>query len=174
MARRGISRRIFLASTAATGAVVGGSWLATRKYLESAGKVPNLIPGEPLALTADGKLLDTAFPDPFAGGEYLGYLSFLYEAEQLHDLKPGVRLGKGHNARRIIDPASLLTPQGEIRPPTNSIFGRNIPMSSTPPPDWTIKIHGEVKQSKDVSLKELLPALRSKMPVLIECTDNAA
>ena len=70
MARRGISRRTFLASTAATGAVVGGSWLATRKYLEPSSKQPNLIPGEPLALTADGKLLDTGFPDPFAGGEY--------------------------------------------------------------------------------------------------------
>ncbi len=35
MARRGITRRTFLASTAATGAVVGGSWLATRKYFRA-------------------------------------------------------------------------------------------------------------------------------------------
>ena len=173
MARRGISRRIFLASTAATGAVVGGSWLATRKYLEPSSQQPNLIPGEPLALTADGKLLDTDFPDPFVGGEYLGYLPFLYEAEQLRELKPGVRLGKGHNARRIIDPASLLTPQGRNTPGDEFYIRTEYPDELHAPPDWTIKIHGEVKQSKAVSLKELLPELRSKTPVLIECTDNA-
>ncbi len=173
MARRGISRRTFLASTAATGAVVGGSWLATRKYLEPSGQQPNLIPGEPLALTANGKLLDTEFPDPFAGGEYLGSLPFLYEAEELHELKPGVRIGKGHNARRIIDPASLLTPPGRNTPGDEFYIRTEYPDQLHAPPDWTIKIHGEVTQSKTVSLKELLPELRSKTPVLIECTENA-
>ena len=54
--------------------------LGTGSILES---VSGSHPGEPLALTPAGKLLDTDFPDPFAGGEYLGHLPFLREAEAL-------------------------------------------------------------------------------------------
>jgi DMSO/TMAO reductase YedYZ molybdopterin-dependent catalytic subunit len=173
VARHGITRRGFLGSAAATGAVLGGGWLATRHYLtQPSVQLPDLIPGEPLALTADGKLLDTAYPDPFAGGEYLGHLPFLHEAEEVRGLNPGVRLGKGHNARRIIDPATLLTPQGRLTPGDEFYIRTEYPDQLRAPLDWTIKIHGEVKQSKDVSLKQL-PNDRSKRPVLLECTDNA-
>ena len=82
MTRRGITRRGFLASTVAAGTVVTGGWLASRRYFEES-RLPHLIPGEPLALTPAGKLLDTDFPDPFAGGEFLGYLPFEAEGEHV-------------------------------------------------------------------------------------------
>lgn len=171
MACRGISRRGFLACTAGAGAVVAGGALATRRYLEESGRPPHLIPGEPLALTPNGKLLDTDFPDSFAGGEFLGYLPFGGEAER-NSIVPGERVSQGHNARRIIDPASLLTPEGRKTPADRFYIRTEYPDELQPPPEWTIKIHGEVKQTKDVPLKQLLPAVESKGPVLVECSGN--
>ena len=169
MTRRGITRRGFLASTVAAGTVVTGGWLASRRYFEEA-RIPHLIPGDPLALTPSGKLLDTDFPDPFAGGEFLGYVPFEGEGEQY---LPGTRLSEGHNARRIIDLASLLTPEGRKTPGDRFFIRTEYPDQLHAPPEWTIKIHGEVKQTKDVPLKQLLPSVESKRPVLLECSGNA-
>lgn len=172
MTRRGISRRGFLATTVATGAVVAGGVLATRRYLSDSRSHPEFLPGEPLALSAGGKLLDTDFPDPFAGGEYLGYLPFLREANK-DQLEPGVIAAEGHDARRVIDPASLLTPAGRKTPADQFFIRTEYPDQLRPPPEWTIKIHGEVKETQDVPLKKLLPAVESKGSVLVECSGNA-
>jgi DMSO/TMAO reductase YedYZ molybdopterin-dependent catalytic subunit len=170
--RRGISRRGFLSATAVTGTVAAGGWLAARRYLDQSPSHPDLLPGKPLALTADGKLLDTDFPDPFAGGEYLGYLPFVREGDN-GKLQPGQTVGKGHNARRLIDLASLLTPEGRITPRDEFFIRTEYPDELEAPPEWTVKIHGEVNRPKDVPLPKLLPAIESKGPVLIECSGNS-
>jgi len=175
VSRRGITRRTFLASTTvAAGAAVAGGWLASRGFLgiNENLRLSNLIPGEPLALTPNGKLLDTDFPDPFAGGEFLGYLRFEAEAGP-GAMKPGERSGEGHNARRIIDLASLLQPDGRKTPADRFFIRTEYPDQLQAPPEWTIKLHGEVKQPQEVPLKQLLPAVESKGPVLLECSGNA-
>jgi len=175
VSRRGITRRTFLASTTvAAGAAVAGGWLASRSYFNFSGnrRLENLIPGEPLALTPNGKLLDTDFPDPFAGGEFLGYLRFEAEAGP-GVMKPGARSSEGHNARRVIDLASLLQPAGRRTPADQFFIRTEYPDQLQAPPEWTIKFHGEVKQPQDVPLKKLLPAVESKGSVLLECSGNA-
>ena len=123
-------------------------------------------------MTPDGKLLDTDFPDPFAGGEYLGHLPFSREAES-DPIQPGQRVGKGHNARRIVDLASLLTPEGR-RTPTDLFYIRTeYPDQLQAPAEWTISIEGEVKEPKKIPLKNLLSAVESQGPVLLECSGNA-
>jgi DMSO/TMAO reductase YedYZ molybdopterin-dependent catalytic subunit len=170
--RQGITRRSVLTSAVATGAVVAGGWWATRRYSSKSPTLPGLIPGEPLALTPDGKLLDTSYSDPFAGGEYLGYLPFLQENE-IAAVKPGQRFGKGHNGRRVIDTSSLLTPEGRKTPNDRFYIRTEYPDLLQAPPEWKIKIHGEVKKSKEVPLAELLPVVEQKDPVLVECSGNA-
>jgi DMSO/TMAO reductase YedYZ molybdopterin-dependent catalytic subunit len=161
-----------LASAVATSTVVAGGWWATRRYSDKSPALPGLISGEPLALSPDGKLLDTNHSDPFAGGEYLGYLPFFQENEKAQ-MKPGLRFGKGHNGRRLIDTSSLLTPEGRKTPNDQYYIRTEYPDLLEAPAEWKIKIHGEVKQPKDVSLAELLPAVEQKDPVLVECSGNA-
>ena len=170
MTRRGITRRGFLASTVAAGGVVGGGLLATR-YFQSPPN-PRIVPGQPLALSPNGKLLDTDFTDPFAGGQYLGYLRFEKESDP-HLPEPQNRTGKGHNARRVIDVASLLTPEGRETPNDQFYIRTEYPDELKAPPEWKIKLHGQVKQSKEVLLKDLLPSVENKGPRLLECSENS-
>ncbi len=130
-----------------------------------------LIPyDEPLAL-ASGKLLDTDFPDPFAGGQLIGYVPF--EAEGLSSpLRPGRRSGQGHDARRIIDPASLLMPSTRVTPADDFFIRTAYPDLLRPPEDWTIQIGGEVQKPQALSLKRLDSAVEAKGPVLLECSGN--
>jgi DMSO/TMAO reductase YedYZ molybdopterin-dependent catalytic subunit len=160
-----------LAATAVAGTVAAGGYVGARHFFD-ANSSPDLIPGEPLALTPAGKLLDTDFPDPFAGGEYLGHLPFLEEPEADH-MKPGRLVRKGHNARRIIDLASLLTPEGRRTPASQFYIRTEYPDQLQVPSEWTISIEGEVKQPKSIPLKQLLPAVETKEPVLLECSENA-
>ena len=169
--RRGVTRRGFLAATAAAGAVAAGGYVAARRLFENPSTSPDLIPGEPLALGPGGKLLDTDFPDPFAGGEYLGHLPFLREAES-ESFQPGQRVFSGHNARRVIDLASLLTPEGRRTPADQFYIRTEYPDQLEAPPEWTISIGGGVKQPKNIPLKDLLPAVEPQGPVLLECSGN--
>src|SRR5580698_8643127 len=86
MNRRGISRRSFIASSVAAAGLAGaGYWFWNSEESPSSEQDPNesgIIPSnEPLALV-EGKLLDTDFPDPFAGGQLLGYVPFQLEGRQ--------------------------------------------------------------------------------------------
>jgi DMSO/TMAO reductase YedYZ molybdopterin-dependent catalytic subunit len=160
------------AATVTAGAAVAGGWLASRSYLNESLRLSTLVPGEPLALTPNGTLLDTDYPDPFAGGEFLGSLRFEGEGGS-GNMKLGDRTSEGHNARRIIDPASLLEPDGRRTPADRFFIRTEYPDELKAPPEWTIKIHGEVKQPQEVPLKQLLPHVESKGPVLLECSGNA-
>src|ERR1700691_6548593 len=114
MTRRRLTRSRLVRSTAAAS---GGVWWWQRadESPASTGGPSRLIPCDaPLAL-ASGKLLDTDFPDPFAGGQLLGYLPFELEAME-SPIFPGRRNSEGHNTRRIIDPASLLLPSTRVTP----------------------------------------------------------
>jgi len=181
--RRGITRRSLLASTAlAAGAAAAGVWVWRRNdespdlsggpsNLLPSGGPSNLIPSDkPLAL-ASGKLLDTDFPDPFAGGQLVGYLPFAAEG-QWSGLVSGRRSGKGHNARRIIDPASLLMPQTRVTPAEDFFIRTEYPDLLRPPAEWTIKIGGEVKQPQALPLKKLDALVEPRGPVLLECSGN--
>jgi DMSO/TMAO reductase YedYZ molybdopterin-dependent catalytic subunit len=42
-----------------------------------------------------------------------------------------------------------------------------------PPAEWTIRIHGEVKNPRQLALKELMLAVESRGTVLMECAGNA-
>src|SRR5579872_3694652 len=149
MTRRGISRRTFLASSvAASGVAAAGYWYwsgsggddqSSERPTNSRGIIPS---SEPLALV-NGKLLDTDFPDPFAGGELLGYLPFELEGPA----PPFNRKSDaGHNSRLIIDVASLLMPQSRVTPPDYFFVRTEYPDMLRVPDDWTIKIGGYVKK----------------------------
>jgi DMSO/TMAO reductase YedYZ molybdopterin-dependent catalytic subunit len=172
--RDGATRRGFLVAAAVAGAATAGGYMATRHLFEDSKTAPDLIPGEPLALTPAGKLLDTDFSDPFAGGEYLGHLPFQRESEA-EGFLPGLgrTFGHGHNARRVIDLASLLTPDGRKTPADKYYIRTEYPDQLEEPPEWTIKIEGEVKKPQSIPLKQLLPTVESQGPLLTECSSNA-
>jgi DMSO/TMAO reductase YedYZ molybdopterin-dependent catalytic subunit len=163
-----------LALTAvAAGAATAGVWVwrSDDESTVSSRGPSHLIPSdEPLAL-ASGKLLDTDFSDPFAGGQLIGYLPF--EAEgQWSPLIPGRRSGEGHMARRIIDPASLLMPKTRVTPADDFFIRTEYPDLLRPPDEWTIKIGGEVRKPQVLPLQKLDSLVESKGPVLLECSGN--
>src|SRR5579863_2292398 len=102
MSRPGMSRRKFVVATAAAATAAAAGALAWRHYDDFLGLSQGptrLIPSDaPLALSSSGKLLDTDFPDPFAGGQLLGYFPFELEAID-SPLVPGQKMGEGHNSR---------------------------------------------------------------------------
>jgi DMSO/TMAO reductase YedYZ molybdopterin-dependent catalytic subunit len=174
MTRRGITRRSFLTSTVlATGAAAAGIWWwrAEDESPGSGAAGTGLIPAtEPLAMVSD-KLLDTDFPDPCAGGQLMGYLAFDVEG-QGSPLVPGMRNGQGHNARRIIDPASLLVPSTRVTPAQDFYIRTEYPDLLNPPEEWKIKLGGEVRKPQELPLSKLDSAVERKGPVLLECSGN--
>src|SRR5580698_10554571 len=87
MNRRGISRRSFIASSVAAAGLAGaGYWYWNSDNGQSPEQEPDesgIVPWrEPLALV-NGKLLDTDFPDPFAGGQLRGFIPFQFEEGNL-------------------------------------------------------------------------------------------
>jgi DMSO/TMAO reductase YedYZ molybdopterin-dependent catalytic subunit len=177
-APRGMTRRSFLIAGAATVGGIGAATYAWNRYaqplLESSGTTgQGIIRGEPLALTPSGMLLDTDFPDPCAGGEFLGYLRLHSEEDKF----PGrlyVNSGGGHDARLCIDVASLLTPEGRLTPSDQFFIRTEYPDLLKPQPEWMIKLHGHVKQPRNVPLSSLNDLVEPKGPVLLECSGNAA
>jgi DMSO/TMAO reductase YedYZ molybdopterin-dependent catalytic subunit len=167
--RRGISRRSFLATAAAATGVAGAALAWKGCSSDSAGG-RFVIPSEPLGLSKSGTLLDTDFPDPFAGGQFVGYLPFQGE---LQDLPTGVNSGGGHNARRLIDLASLLTPGQRTTPAERFFIRTEYPDLLVPPQEWIINIHGEVKQQQKLPLSKLESLVEPQGPVLLECSGNA-
>jgi DMSO/TMAO reductase YedYZ molybdopterin-dependent catalytic subunit len=176
-AHRGTTRRSFLIAGAATVGGIGAATYAWNRYaeplLESSGTTgQGLIRGEPLALTPSGMLLDTDFPDPCAGGEFLGYLQLHSEEDKF----PGrlyVNSGGGHDARLCIDVASLLTPEGRVTPSDQFFIRTEYPDLLKPHGEWMIKLHGHVKQPRNVPLSSLHDLVEPKGPVLLECSGNA-
>jgi DMSO/TMAO reductase YedYZ molybdopterin-dependent catalytic subunit len=180
-ANRGMTRRGFLISATATVGGLGAAAYGWNRFVDyelpSASSIrkgrSEVLAGHPLALTSAGKLLDTDYSDPCAGGEFLGYLPFHSKDE---DEFPG-RLGKlshgGHNARLAIDVASFLTPEGRFTPNDDFFVRTEYPDKLNPPADWLIKIHGEVKKPQNVPLKSLLGSVESQGPILLECSGNA-
>lgn len=173
MNRRGITRRTFLASAAVvSSAAAAGVW-AWSRLDQSSGSIAgsHLIPtDEPLALSS-GKLLDTDFPDPFAGGQIVGYLPFELEG-QGSPLVPGQVNGAGHDARRIIDPASLLMARTRITPAADFYIRTEYPDLLHPPEEWKIRLGGEVGKPQALPLAKLDAAVEPKGPVLLECSGN--
>ncbi len=174
MNRRGISRRSFIASSVVAAGLAGaGYWYWNSDDSQSSDQEPNesgIVPSkEPLALV-DGKLLDTDFPDPFAGGQLLGFVPFQLEGEGSSAI--GRKGGQGHNSRRIIDVASLLMPQSRVTPAGNFYIRTEYPDLLNAPDDWKIKISGHAKNPLDLSLAKLDPAIDTKGPVLLECSGN--
>jgi DMSO/TMAO reductase YedYZ molybdopterin-dependent catalytic subunit len=176
MTRRGITRRSLLLSSAAAAsaaAAAGGLWWwqSEDESPGSTGGPSRLIPCDaPLAL-ASGKLLDTDFPDPFAGGQLLGYLPFELEAME-SPIFPGRRNSEGHNTRRIIDPASLLLPSTRVTPADDFFIRTEYPDLLHPPAEWAIQIGGEVRKPQSLPLAKLDSAVETKGPVLLECSGN--
>jgi DMSO/TMAO reductase YedYZ molybdopterin-dependent catalytic subunit len=177
-AHRGMTRRSFLIAGAATVGGIGAAAYVWNRYaeplLESSGTSgQGIVPGEPLALTRSGMLLDTDFPDPCAGGEFLGYLPLHSEEDKF----PGrlyVNSGGGHDARLCIDVASLLTPEGRLTPSDQFFIRTEYPDQLKPHGEWMIKLHGHVKQPRKVPLSSLHDLVEPKGPVLLECSGNAA
>ena len=164
-------------SAATTAGGIGAAAYAWKRFADS-GSEPTvnsegIIEGEPLALTPGGMLLDTDFPDPFAQGQFLGYLPFHSREEDQFAGRLYENSHGGHNARLCIDLASLLTPEGRLTPADRFFIRTEYPDLLRPPAVWQITVHGEVKQSKDVSLESLKASVESRGPVLLECSGNA-
>jgi len=173
MTRRGITRRTFLASSVlATGAAAAGVWwwLAEDESPGSSGGGKLIASDEPLGL-ASGKLLDTDFPDPCAGAQLLGYVPFEVEGPG-SPLVPGRTNEHGHNARRIIDTATLLMPETRVTPAKDFYIRTEYPDMLNAPADWKIKLSGEVQKPQDLPLAKLDSAVEPKGPVLLECSGN--
>jgi DMSO/TMAO reductase YedYZ molybdopterin-dependent catalytic subunit len=175
--RRGISRRTFIAAAGTATAVAAGVW-AWRDFFGSSSSPfaegpggPHVVPSESLALLPSGRLLDTVFPDPFAGGTCIGYLPFL--GEQEGRVVPGVRSPGGHNSRRIIDLASLLVPGSRNTPADLFYIRTEYPDLLSPPAEWTIAVHGAVENTQDLPLSKLQPLVEPRGSVLLECSGNA-
>ncbi|HXY32681.1 MAG TPA: molybdopterin-dependent oxidoreductase [Planctomycetaceae bacterium] len=178
-ANRGMTRRSFLIAGTLTAGGIGAAAYAWNRYGQSlletgeySGK--GVIHGEPLALTSSGMLLDTDFREPCAGGEFLGYLPFHSQEESEFRGKFGQNSHGGHDARLCLDLATLLTPQGRLTPNDQFFIRTENPDLLKPPKEWKIKIHGEVKEPKDVPLKSLEDFVEPKGPVLLECSGNGA
>jgi DMSO/TMAO reductase YedYZ molybdopterin-dependent catalytic subunit len=177
-AHRGMSRRSLIISAAATLSGLGAATYAWNRFTDSllgtsGTSGQGIVPGEPLALTRSGMLLDTDFPDPCAGGEFLGYLPLHSEEDKF----PGqlyVNSGGGHDARLCIDVASLLTPEGRLTPSDQFFIRTEYPDLLRPQREWMIKLHGHVKQPRNVPLSSLHDLVEPKGPVLLECSGNAA
>jgi DMSO/TMAO reductase YedYZ molybdopterin-dependent catalytic subunit len=178
MTPRGITRRSLLVSTvAAAGAAAGGAWVwnwdddSTTPGGASKNSSNLIEYRDPLGLEA-GKLLDTDFPDPFAGGQLLGYLPFRGE-DSGSPMLPGIRSGDGHGMRRIIDPASFLMSGSRITPADDFFIRTGYPELLQPTDDWKIQIGGEVRKPQVLSLRKLDPlvGLANKL-VLLECSGN--
>lgn len=181
-ANRGMTRRSLILSTAATIGGIGAATYAWNRFtdsLETSGSGSSgsgsqgLITGEPLAITSSGTLLDTDFSDPFAGGEFLGYLPFRSPEEDHYTGRFYENSGGGHDARLCIDLASLLTPAGRLTPADQFFIRTEYPDQLKSTADWKIKIHGEVKQPQNLPLKSLLDLVEPRGPVLLECSGNA-
>jgi DMSO/TMAO reductase YedYZ molybdopterin-dependent catalytic subunit len=180
-ANRGMTRRSLILSTAATIGGIGAATYAWNRFtdsLETSGSGSSgsgsqgLITGEPLAITPAGMLLDTEFKDPFAGGQFLGYLPFRSREEDSFHGQFYENSGGGHDARLCIDLASLLTPAGRLTPADQFFIRTEYPDRLRSTADWKIKVHGEVKQPQDVPLKSLLDFVEPRGPVLLECSGN--
>lgn len=171
--KRGMTRRSFLVSAAAMAGGIGAATYTWYRFSESTPSSLGIIEGEPLALAPGGTLLDTDFPDPFAQGQFVGYLPFRSREEDqaapLYQNSHG-----GHDARLCIDLASLLTPEGRLTPADKFFIRTEYPDLLRAPADWKIKVHGEVKQEQNVSLKSLKDSVESRGPVLLECSGNGA
>jgi DMSO/TMAO reductase YedYZ molybdopterin-dependent catalytic subunit len=177
-APRGMTRRSFLIAGAATVGGIGAAAYVWHRYaeplLESSGTTgQGIIRGEPLALTPSGMLLDTDFPDPCAGGEFLGYLPLSSQEEEKFPGRLYVNSGGGHDARLVIDVASLLTPEGRLTPSDQFFIRTEYPDLLKPHGEWMIKLHGHVKQPRNVPLSSLHDLVEPKGPVLLECSGNA-
>jgi DMSO/TMAO reductase YedYZ molybdopterin-dependent catalytic subunit len=173
MNRRGISRRSFIASSVAAAGLAGaGYWYWNSGNSQSPEQEPDesgIVPcREPLALV-NGKLLDTDFPDPFAGGQLRGFIPFQFEEGSLSIGRKG---GQGHNSRRIIDVASLLMPQSRVTPADNFYVRTEYPDLLNAPDEWKIKLSGHAKKPLDLSLAQLDPLIETKGSVLLECSGN--
>src|SRR6202522_179016 len=176
-ARAGMTRRgLLIAATATAGAIGAGAygWNRYTQLLDSTGSGASdgLFRGEPLALTSSGHLLDTDFPDPFAGGIFLGYLPFRSPQEDSFLTPLYTNSGGGHGARLCIDVASLFTPEGRLAPPDKFFIRTEYPDLRRPRADWKIKIHGLVKKRQQLPLKSLERFVEPKGPVLLECSGN--
>jgi DMSO/TMAO reductase YedYZ molybdopterin-dependent catalytic subunit len=177
-AHRGMSRRNFVISTAVAAGGIGSLVYGWNRFVEplmdsTSSGGPGIQPGEPLAITPSGMLLDTDFPDPFARGLFVGYLSFHSDDEDSFRQPFYRNSGGGHDARLCIDVASLLTPEGRLTPSDQFFIRTEYPDKLRPPSDWKIKVHGEVKQAQQLSLKSLESFVEPKGPVLLECSGNA-
>jgi DMSO/TMAO reductase YedYZ molybdopterin-dependent catalytic subunit len=169
--RRGITRRTFLA-TAATATGVGGAALAWRGCSSPETEDGRSIVAEkPLALSGSGTLLDTDFPDPFAGGQCIGYLPFQGEAGPF--LRVQINSGGGHNSRKIMDLASLLMPGERITPYDHFYVRTEYPDLLDTQDNWTIAVHGAVKQAQELPLSQLQSLVEPRGSVLLECSGNA-
>lgn len=174
MNRRGISRRVFIASSVAAAGLAGaGYWFWNNGDGQSPDRQPDesgIVPWkEPLALV-NGKLLDTDFPDPFAGGQLRGFVPFQLEGDGT--MPVGVKSPGGHGSRRIIDVASLLMPQSRVTPADKFYVRTEYPDQLHAPDDWKIKIGGHVKKPLELSLSKLDSSIEAKGPVLLECSGN--
>ena len=110
----------------------------------------------PLGLV-DGKLLDTDFPDPFAGGQLLGYLPFRGE-DSGSPLIPGMRNGAGHGMRRIIDPASFLMPGSRVTPADDFFIRTGYPELLRPPDDWRINLAAKCESRRRFHCGSSIPS----------------
>jgi DMSO/TMAO reductase YedYZ molybdopterin-dependent catalytic subunit len=176
-ARAGLTRRGFLLAATATVGTIGAGAYAWNRYTQlldstEGGPSAGLFQGEPLALTSAGQLLDTDFPDPCAGGIFLGYLPFRSQEEDSFRTPLYTNSGGGHGARLCIDLASLFTPEGRLTPADKFFIRTEYPDLLRPPADWKIKIHGLVKKPQQLPLKALESFVEPKGPVLLECSGN--
>lgn len=159
MAAAIVDRRHFLRVTAGAGAL----------FLTSCSEKPELtpLPTTPIGHDASGKLAGSTLDDPFASGTFQHALRL-----GGGDSRLGKKLGKGLNARQALDIASLLEPATQRTPVERFYIRTELPDLLDPRAPWRIRIHGHVREARELTVEQLGSAVRPQGGALLECAGN--
>ena len=124
--------------------------------------------GKPLAFDGTGVFPGTELKEPFSGGRFLRVLSFLEESSA----RIGFKYGRGHDARRSLDVASLAETATRITPTERHFLRSEFPDMLRPGEIKELLISDADRMQTKISVAELLQRSQSHSPVLMECAGN--
>jgi DMSO/TMAO reductase YedYZ molybdopterin-dependent catalytic subunit len=122
----------------------------------------------PLAFDGTGVFPGTDLTEPFSNGRFLRVLSFFEESPG----RIGFKYGRGHDARRSLDVASLAESASRITPTKRHFLRSEFPDLLRPDEIKEILINDADGIQTSISVAELRQRSRSHAPVLMECAGN--
>jgi len=144
--------------------------LTRRKFLGwSAGAAALYLAGcnsqKPIGIDSEGRLIGTGLSDPFAGGTFIETVPFTGEP----DFPTGVREYQGLDGRVALDLSQLKS---------TNVSTEDFYIRTFPPPqlrvteDWSVRLHGLVEKTVDVSVSAIRDLAEPLGSVMMECAGN--